>query len=230
MHPVADQPARNAFLFSEYFLVPRPTGKKAANLRGLFHCLQEMSTPVLRYHLWESRLALNPPLEYPNEFARWAAEALHDDRLAERLSAIDPFDYENLTQTREALADLLAAYLADVPRSSPVQPGLEFYFCEGAAVVMPSEFAVRSLRQFCAALKSLGLDSIYYHFIASRWRLGDRGQDDFSRWIESNFNLPALVSGLRDIDVYFCTLTEVRDTLLDLIIRQAGETCGQAEC
>ena len=230
MNPVADQPARNAFSFSEYFLVPRPTGKKATNLRELFHYLQEMSPPVLKYHLWESRLARNPLiLEYPNEFALWAAKALHDDNLAEKLSSFDPFEYENLIQIRIALVDLLEEYLWDASNNAQVLPGFEFYFCEGSTVIMPSGITARTLRQFCVAFSSVSLNSVYYHFVESRWRLGDQKKDDFSHWIETNFSLPALVSGIRDIDVYFCTLTEVRDTVLGLINQHAGETCGQAE-
>ena len=36
----------------EEFLIPQPTGKKAANLKELMEHLQEMSEPVLEYHLW----------------------------------------------------------------------------------------------------------------------------------------------------------------------------------
>src|SRR5512140_2899911 len=123
---VADETAPNTFWFSEYLLMPRPTGKKATNLRELLQSLREISEPVLQYHLWESRLATYPAtLEYPNEFALWAANALHDDKLAEELSAIDPFEYENLAQVREALVDLLEEYLWETPNSPQVLPGFE---------------------------------------------------------------------------------------------------------
>ena len=56
MDTLADQSAQNVFWFSQYFLIPRPTGKKATNLRELMEHLQEMSEPVLEYHFWQSRL------------------------------------------------------------------------------------------------------------------------------------------------------------------------------
>ncbi len=227
MKTIADQPAQNAFWFSEYLLMPRPTGRKATSLKDLLQYLQEMNEPVLQYHLWESRLATHPPsLEYPNDFASWAANALHDDRLAEKLSSVDPFEYDNLTQVREALVDLLEVYLWEAPHNPQALPGFGLYFCEGSAVVMTSGIAAQTLRQFCGALQTVGLDSVYYHFVEARWRLRDRKKDDFSHWIETNFNLPALVSDIRNIDVYFYTPVEVRDTVLSLVKQHVGETCG----
>ena len=113
-------------------------------------------------------------VEYPNDFAFWAANALHDLKLAEKLSSIDPFEYENLTQIREALVELLEEYLWDFPYNPQVLPGFELYFCEASAVVMRSGIAAQTLRQFCAGLQTVGLDSVYYHFIEARRRLGHR--------------------------------------------------------
>jgi hypothetical protein len=61
MDTLADQSAQNVFQFSEYFLIPKPTGKKAANLRELMEHLQEMSEPVLECHLWQSHLSYTQP-------------------------------------------------------------------------------------------------------------------------------------------------------------------------
>lgn len=43
MANVIDQEAQNSFVFSEYFLMPMPTGKKATNLRELLQFLREMT-------------------------------------------------------------------------------------------------------------------------------------------------------------------------------------------
>ena len=53
--------------------------------------------------------------------------------------------------------------------------------------------------------------------------------DDFSYWMETNFGLPELVEAIRDIDGYFYTLKEIRDTLLGLIHQHLGELCGHPE-
>jgi hypothetical protein len=230
MIAVADQPAENPFWFWECFLVPMPTGKKATNLRELLQGLREMEESVLQFHLWQSRLAtIQPTIEYPNDFALWAAAALHDERLAEKLSSIDPFAYENLGQIREALVDLLEEYLWDISHNPAVEPGFEFHFCEAAAAHMRSGMVARTLNEFSAGLREVGLDSVYFHVIEAQWRLGVRKLDDFSHWLDHNFTLPELVSAIRDIDIYFYTLEEVRETILALIEQHAGESRGESE-
>lgn len=229
MTTVADLPAHDVFWFSEYFMMPMPTGKKATNLREFMQSLQDMSDSVLKYHLWQSRLAIAQPMvEYPNDFAFWAASALHDIKLAEKLSSINSFEFDNLTQLRETMVELLEEYVWDLPHNPTVLPGFELYFCEAPTIVMRSGVSAQTLSQFCAGLQTVGLDSVYYHFIEARSRWV-RNVDDFSYWIESNFAMPALVSGIRDIDANFFTLQEVRDTVLALVHQHAGETCDQSE-
>ncbi len=228
MVTVVDQPAPNVFWFSEYLVMPQPTGKNATNLRELLQFLREMSEPVLEYHLWQSRLALTQTVvEYTNDFALWAAKALNDPNLAERLGSIDPFEYEELTQIRDAMVELLEEYLWDFPFNPEVRPGYELYFCEASSVIMRSGFSAQTLRQFCAAIRTVGLDSVYYHFVEARRRLRDRKKDDFFHWIETNFEMPDLVSAMRGIDIFFYTLAEIRDTILSLIKQHVGETCDQ---
>ncbi len=229
MANVIDQEAQNSFVFSEYFLMPMPTGKKATNLRELLQFLREMTEPVLNYHLWQTRLSvIQPTVEYPNDFALWAATALHDDLLAEKLSAIDPFDYKDLTEVREAMVEELEEYLWDSPQYQ-VRPGYELELCEASAVILHSGISARTLGEFCGALQAVGLNSVYFHFVEARRRLGDRKLDDFSRWIADNFTMPSLVSAIGKIDIYFYTLAEIRDTILALVQEQAGTTGDQTK-
>jgi hypothetical protein len=225
-----DQPAQNPFWFRECFLMPMPMGRKAVNLRELLQALQDLPESVLFYHLLQARLAVShPAVEYPNEFAYWAATALQDSQLAEKLSAVDPFEYDNLEQVRQAVVNLLEEYLWDLPSVPWARAGLEFHFCEASTVVMRSEISAANLRQFCQALRRVGLDSLYYHFFEARWRLAIQERDDFSYWIETNFGLPELVAAIRAIDVYFYTLPELRDTLTNLVVQHVGQTCDQPE-
>jgi hypothetical protein len=225
----ADQTAQNPFWFRECFLMPMPIGRKAVNLRELLEALREVEEPVLFYHLLQSRLIQSQPeVEYPNDFAIWAASALQDSRLAEKLSSFDPFEFDNLTQVRQAMVDAVEEYLWDLPNVPWARPGMEFHFCEASTVVMRSEISAENLGQFCQALHDVGLDSVYYHFFEARWRLGVQETDDFSYWIDSNFDLPQLVAAIRSIDVYFYTLPEIRTTLLNLVHQHVGEDCGNS--
>ena len=226
MAKILEQVAEDPFWFQECFLMAMPLGKKAVNLRELLEGLREIDESMLFYHLIQSRLALGQPtVEYPNDFALWAANALQDNKLAEKLSSFDPFEYQNLGLVRQAVVDLLEEYLWDLPSVPWARPGFEFHFCQASVVVMHSLISAHTLKEFCEALTQVGMDSIYYHFFEARWRLGELKGDDFSFWIETNFGLPELVKAIRDVDIYFYNLNELRETLLGLIHQHLGELC-----
>ncbi len=209
--------------------MPMPIGQKVVNLRELLQAVREMDEAVLYFHLLQSRLTLSQPeVEYPNDFAMWAAVALQDARLAEKLSSFDPFEYGSLDQVRQAIVDILEEYLWDLPNVPWARPGLEFHFCEASTVVIRSEISAATLKEFCQAIQIVGLDSLYYHFFEARWRLEARDADDFSYWIDTNFDLPSLVEAIRGIDVYFYTLPELRTTLLGLVHQHVGDLCDHA--
>jgi hypothetical protein len=212
-----DQPAENPFVFAECFILPMPIGRTAQNLRELLESLREVDESVLYYHLWQSRMAISQPtVEFPNDFAFWADTALQDSRLAEKLSALDPFGYENTEQIRDALVDLLEEYLGDLPYLTWVRPEFEFHFCEASTVVLHSSVSARTLPEFCSALERVGLDSIYYHMVDARWRLRAIKMDDFSSWIKNSYGLLDLASAIHSIDVSLYTLDEIRAAVINL--------------
>jgi Family of unknown function (DUF5752) len=230
MTSLVNEVAENAFWFHECFLMPMPLGKKVVNLRELLDSLREVDESVLFYHLIQSRLTLGQPtVEYPNDFALWAANSLQDTKLAEKLSSFDPFEYQNLGQVRQAVVDILEEYLWDLNVVPWARPGFEFHFCQASVVVMHSLISAHTLKEFCGALTQVGLDSIYYHFFEARWRLGELKGDDFSYWIETNYGLPELVTAIRNLDVYFYSLKEARETLAGLIDHHLGELYDQPE-
>jgi hypothetical protein len=65
-------------------------------------------------------------------------------------------------------------------------------------------------------------------FFEARWRL-EQPIDDFSYWIETNFDLPKLVADIRDIDIYVYNLWEIRTTLLHLMNQHLGDICDWAK-
>jgi len=218
MQSEADLKAQDPFWFRECFVMVRPVGVTVVNLRELLHAIREVPESVLFFHIFQSRLTVfQPTLEYPNDFAQWAAMALHDIRLAEKLSSFDPFEAGDLEQVRQGLVDILEEYLWDLGRVPWARPGFELHLCEGATVVMRSKISAWTLREFYEGLCALGLDSIYFHLLESRWRLGPKETDDFSFWIESNFHMPELVKAIRSIDVYFHMLEELKETVLAIV-------------
>lgn len=216
-----NQPALNPFLFHECLILTMPTGKTAVNLREMLQTIREVNTSVLSYHLWQSRMTIAPPeAEYPNDFAVWAANSLQDSRLAEKLSVIDPFGFEDMEQTREVLAEILEEYMWDLPSVPWARPGFEFHFCEASTVVLVrSHIVAGTLSEFRSCLAGVGIDSIYYHFVDARWRLRKLKMDDFSIWIRDSYGLPELVSDIQGIDVWFYTLEGIREAILKSIDR-----------
>ncbi len=218
MNVSPERPTSNPFRFRECFLMPQPIGLSVMNLKELLHAVKEVDESVIYYHLFQSRLApTQPAVEYPNDFARWAATALQDAKLAEKLSSFDPFDYEEMQQVRGAVVDILDEYLWDIPYIPWARPGFQLHLCQASIVVMSSNILAHTMREFHEAMGKVGLDSIFFHFFEARWRLGQRQLDDFSCWIDESFGLGELVSAIRAIDVYFCSLIEVRDSLLGLL-------------
>ena len=212
-----DQPAKSPFVFSDCFILPMPIGRTAQNLRELLEGLREVDERVLHYHLWQSRMAISQPtVEYPNDFALWADTALQDSRLAEKLSALDPFGYENTEQLRDALIDLLEEYLWDLPYVPWVRPEFQFHFTEASTVVLHSRVSSPTLPEFCSTLEKVGLDSIYFHMIDARWRLRALKTNDFSSWIRGSYGLPDLASAIHGIDVSLYTLDEARRAVIEL--------------
>jgi hypothetical protein len=230
MTDILHQPARDPFWFRDCFLMRMPIGLKASNLRELLQILREAPDDVLFYHIFQTRLALtDPEVEYPNDFALWAANALQDSTLAEKLSSFDPFECADLAHIREAVIDILEEYIWDLPYIPWARPGFELYLCQASTAVIQSLTPVNTLVEFCQALQKVGLDSLYYHFFEAPWRLGVSKMDDFSFWIESNFGLPKLVAAIRNIDVYFYSLPELRQTLLALINEHMGAYCERTK-
>ncbi|AEB08376.1 DUF5752 family protein [Desulfobacca acetoxidans] len=230
MNDIFNQPAHDPFWFRDCFLLRMPIGLKASNLRELLQILRDVSEDVLYYHVFQARLALtDPEVEYPNDFALWAAEALQDTKLAEKLSSFDPFDYSDMAQVREAVLEILEEYLWDLPYIPWARPGFELYLCQASTAIIQSLTPVNTLTEFCQGLQRIGLDSFYYHFFEARWRLKVHKVDDFSFWIEYNFDLPKLVQAIRDIDIYFYSLPELRRTLLALITEHLEAACERTE-
>ena len=224
------QPSENPFVFAECFILPMPIGRTAQNLRELLEALREVDDSVLHYHLWQSRMAISQPtVEYPNDLALWAKTALQDSRLAEKLSAIDPFGYENTEQVRDTLIDLLDEYLWDLPYVVSARPEFEFHFCEASTVVLHSRVSAHTLPEFRSTLEKVGLDSIYYHMVDARWRLRGIKMDDFSSWIKDSYGLPDLVSAIHGIDVSLYKLDEVRSAVLNLCSQVLEKDYEQTE-
>ena len=108
------------------------TGRKASNLEEL-HChLTQVSGSCIFYHT--HYLYLIHHFEKPrfyNEFANWVSQELQEERLAERLAAIDLPAMTSIRELQEAVAATILKHLEGNPKAQrECPPGGEFHFCE----------------------------------------------------------------------------------------------------
>lgn len=216
--------ARDAFHFMDYEGLETATGLKATNLREFLDLIRRVPADVIHHHL--NRACLRPRFEvwdYPNDFARWAGNALEDHALAEKLSALDPYAHENLEQARETIVDIIDEHLDELPMVPWVRSGFEFLFSSGHYLAMPSGREAWSLAEMRAGLAEVPLNSIFYHFHEARLRGPGDDRDDFSRWIEGQFGTHPVAERLRRVDFYFYGLEELRQRLVLIFDEVAQE-------
>jgi hypothetical protein len=206
------------FIFYDSITLVSPTGNRAQNLREFLNILESSADSVIFHHLYQSHIKYAYIMrDFPNDFANWAAEALEDVALAEKLASFDPYEFSTVAQAREVLVSIIEEHLWDLPTVPWVRTGFEFYFSSSTTIVAPTNIEVQTIGELKRALGIIPDSSLYYHFYEARKRHKDKTGDDFSLWIEQNFGLDGLVQRIRDIDFYFYSLSEVRDRLLGIM-------------
>ncbi|HUC42569.1 MAG TPA: DUF5752 family protein [Candidatus Sulfotelmatobacter sp.] len=205
------------FVFADYEGLVVATGWEARNLRELLDVIRRAPAEVIHHHLFRAPLGHRAgTLDYPNDFGSWAADALGDPALAEKLSSLDLFRRGDLELTRTAVIDVLEEHLdalATVPWS---RPGFEFHFASGIFFALPGLREAWTLGELRDGVAESPLSSLYYHFHEARLR-GDDDEDDFSRWIEDELHESAVADRLRRIDFYLFGLEELRERIVAVL-------------
>jgi len=206
------------FKFYDVIILLSPTGEKASNLKEFLHILEDATDPVVFHHLYQFHIKYHYKIwDYPNDFANWAADSLEDQALAEKLANFDPYDFSVVSEAKENVLEIIEEHMWNLPTVPWVRDGFEFYFTSSTSIVSPLGHQAKDLRDFRNKIAKINSSSIYYHFYEARKRQKDKVNDDFSLWIENNFDKPGLVENIRDIDFYFYSLSEVRFKILNLL-------------
>lgn len=211
------------FRLQDCALITISTGEQAQNLRELRDRLLVTHNGCLYYHFWGVMFRhtyVDP--EYQNDFAVWAARALHDHVVAERLSLIDPNIYPSIEDLRREILDIIEQHLYDREHVPWARTGEQFQFIRSQIVVFDTNQRICNPEAFTSLIPRMPLGSIFYHFIDSRRRTRE-SLNDFSIWL-ANFGdeyLP-LINNLNSIDPYFTTLSSLRDEIADAFISYTG--------
>lgn len=196
------------FEFKQCISILKSTGKKAGNLHALRDLIAQVSDDSIFHHTYQYFLKEHI-LEYTNDFAHWAGESLEERSLAEQLSNIDPYEYDNISDLRKELFSVIGNYIEKFPEPREAMPGDEFFFNETITLIFPIGIRIRNLAEFLMAIKFVDAGSIYYHFYEARMRVGG-GIDDFSKWIEESLDKKGLAERIRAIDPFMHNTEDIR--------------------
>lgn len=209
-----------SFEFRQCISMLKSTGRKAGNLRELREIIEYVSDGSIFHHTYQYFLKEHI-LEYTNDFAQWAGESLEERALAERLSNIDPYDYDRISDLRAALISVIDNYLDSFPEPRDAMPGEEFFFNETITFVFPVGVCANNLAEFLIALRFIDNGCVYYHFYEARNRV-EGGVDDFSRWFRDSLSKQELADKVRAIDPFMHTTEEIREHITEIVMEEVN--------
>lgn len=204
----------DAFLVKNCSLAAIATGERASSLVELRDKLAKVEEGCLYHHFWGDRLHTHfVPSQHHNDFASWVYHRLHDHILAEKLSIIDPTEFENLEALRQEVIEVIEKRLDEYEVVIWTKREDQFHFIGSTIVVFDSPIAINSPEELPQIIPSLAPNNIFYHFIDARTRTVDK-KDDFSTWLKIfGTEYEELIAQIQAIDPFFLSLTQLRDEL-----------------
>jgi len=187
------------------------TGVRAQNIKELKDQLLTIHPESILYHFWAKKLrpSFEEP-EYNNDFATWAYTNLHDIKLAERLSLINPGMFSDTEDLRRKLVEVAELSLEENKSTLNTKEGEQFQFIRSEIVVFATQHMISKPEKLTELLPNLSLGSIYFHFINSKKRSDDT-TDDISSWLSLfGEEYKGLTQQISKLDPYFFTLPELR--------------------
>ena len=110
------------FVFRQCVNILKATGRKANSLRSMRKEIASVSDESIYHHAYHYFLKEHL-MEYTNDFAHWAGEALEERALAEQLSNIDPYEFKCIMDLRKEFLDVIDGYLERFPEPREVIAG-----------------------------------------------------------------------------------------------------------
>ncbi len=216
------------FAVKDCALAAIATGVRAHNLRELRDRLMTVHPGSIYYHFWGGLLrAAFENREYMNDFADWSRKAhgLHDEALAERLSVIDPTDFEDLEELRQQLVEVTSERLEESEKLRLLHADRPFMFIRSQIVIFDTYVTIEHPSQLPMTAPMMTPSSFFFHFVDARRRTKDR-MDDFREWLmEFGDEFRSLIDRLAGLDPYFVPLVELKEKIADIFTGYfAGET------
>jgi hypothetical protein len=211
------------FHFYTRMNLPLLLGRRARNIPELLAGLKAAPGASVYYHthrFLQQHHFLSP--EPPNDFAFWVTGALGLDALGERLAAVDTVKFRTISSLRDKYVEILEAYSRGAKPPSPSSPeGEEFHFLSCRTFILPVRRQAGDLAEFLDILKTVSINSIYFHMFEARLRL-ERGENDFSNWFEG-IGRKDLAAEVARLDPYTMTLEGLRKILIQKVERHVQD-------
>ncbi|HAJ57076.1 MAG TPA: hypothetical protein DCL35_04830 [Candidatus Omnitrophica bacterium] len=217
--------AREPFQFFTRLHLSELTGLKAGTLEELLEQIRTVSGSCIYHHthrFLQQHQYLSP--EPPNDFAFWVAETLGERELAERLASIDTVQFSSIRALREKIISTIEDYMKEYPLSKMrfASEGRHFYFIKSISFVLPTPYVAHDLREFLDILNKVTFDSIYFHIFESRLRL-EKGDNDFSYWINNSIGDPILAQKISKLDPYTRTMDDLKRTIISIVEKRMAQ-------
>ena len=207
--------AKEPFQFVTASYLIRICPERAGTLGELAANLRTCSDASIFHHTFQS-LERQHYTFFSNDFAQWAEAACNAAALAERLAAIDLRDCTSIASLRESLVNSVGSYLQANSPAATRRAFEPFYFGEAVEFTVPRDERASTLQELEEGIARISLQTLHHHFINSRLRLHLR-TNDFSHWIETSLEFPALARQINSIDIYVNTLEGLRQQILEAI-------------
>lgn len=203
------------FHVKECTVAPIATGLVAHTLHGFRDQIAKIHAGSIDFHFWRGRLVTSfHEDEHPNDFCYWAREGLHDSVLSEHLEMINPADYQNVEEVRQAILTAIDHRIAD---KEPTLASYPFHFVRSSLVVYDTGINFNAPQDLKTRFQSLNRSSIFYHFIEAYRRSSER-VNDFSSWLqEFGGDYAHVAHRLNVIDPYFTPLSDLQKKIATII-------------
>ena len=215
--------AKKPFVFHTTMRLHEATTHKARNLRELSEGIRKVDGSVIFHHTYGSILRYQFLIPAPvSDFAFWVKHILHDELMAEKLSAIDTISYSTIAEIRDAHIKAIEAHLDHNNCATKASPIHEFHFVKDNSFVFPTDDVAWTLRDFRRCLEKVTNGSLYFHLFEAKLRL-EKPSNDFSFWLGENFNEEKLAQFIARQDPYVQTLDQIKMKIIRELDKRLAE-------
>ncbi len=200
-----------SFVFKSELWIPRYTGIRVYSLNEFIDALKVVDRFSIFYHMFINIFNYhNLPTYYTNSLSYWFYKNGYPS-LAEKISAIDPLDYFDLEELRNALINTLEKSNNNWYRKEKYP----FYFITAEREIIECGNIAQNLDEFIDGIRKSSINSIFYHLITSRIE-NKTIVNDYSAWLY-NIGEVKKAEKINKLDPYTMTLCEIKEKIVKIL-------------